>query len=73
MLFRSAGAVEVRADVESAADAEMQAAFEGTAWTACDSWYRQPDGRIVANWPRYMEQYVRATRELDPAEFEFHP
>lgn len=70
---RDAAAIEVRADVEAAADAEMQDAFSGTAWLQCDSWYRQPDGRIVANWPRYMEQYVRATRELDPAEYEFHP
>ena len=69
---RQARAVEVRADVESAADAHMQEAFTDTAWLACDSWYRQPDGRIVANWPRYMEQYVRATRTLDPREYEFH-
>ena len=58
--------VEVRADVEAASDRELQARFAGTAWTACDSWYRDENGRIVANWPGYMREYVEATRTLDP-------
>ncbi len=63
--------VEVRAEVEAASDRELQARFDGTAWTACDSWYRDEDGRIVANWPGYMGEYVERTRTLDPAEYEF--
>ncbi len=65
--------VEVRADVEAASDHELQARFAGTAWTACDSWYRDEDGRIVANWPGYMREYVERTRTLDPAEYVFSP
>jgi cation diffusion facilitator CzcD-associated flavoprotein CzcO len=68
---RRADALEVRRDVERATDAKLQAEFEGTAWTQCDSWYRDESGRIVANWPRYMQEYVRAVRRLDPAEFDF--
>ena len=68
---RDADAVEVRADVEAASDADVQARFAGTAWLRCDSWYRDESGRIVANWPGYMREYLDATRALDPAEYDF--
>ena len=72
---RGAGAIDVRPEVEAASDREVQARFPGTAWTRCDSWYRDDDhgGRIVANWPGYMREYIDRTRELDPSEFEFLP
>jgi cation diffusion facilitator CzcD-associated flavoprotein CzcO len=63
--------VEVRPEVEGASDRELQSRFAGTAWTACDSWYRDEGGRIVANWPGYMREYVERTRTLDPAEYVF--
>ncbi len=70
-LVRSRGgaALDVRPDVAARSDGEVQGRFAGTAWTACDSWYRDGGGRIVANWPGYMREYVRATAVLDPAEF----
>lgn len=72
--MRSRGAaIEVRPEVEAASDREVQAGFEGTAWTQCDSWYRNESGRIVTNWPGYMGQYVAKTAVLDPAEYEFLP
>ena len=67
---RGAAAIAVRPEVEAASDVEVQGAFAGTAWTRCDSWYRNPDGRIVANWPHYMRDYFERTRTFDPAEFE---
>jgi cation diffusion facilitator CzcD-associated flavoprotein CzcO len=70
---RGAAAIEVRRDVEARSDAETQARFEGTAWTGCISWYRNADGRIIANWPGYMHQYAAATRTLDPAEYTLLP
>jgi cation diffusion facilitator CzcD-associated flavoprotein CzcO len=68
---RGSGAIEVRAEVEAASDRELQSRFAGTAWTRCDSWYRDDAGRIVANWPGYMREYLEATRELDPTEYRF--
>jgi cation diffusion facilitator CzcD-associated flavoprotein CzcO len=70
-LVRSRGgaALDVRPEVAARSDGEVQGRFAGTAWTACDSWYRDGDGRIVANWPGYMREYVRATAVLDPNEF----
>jgi cation diffusion facilitator CzcD-associated flavoprotein CzcO len=62
-------AVDVLPGVARASDASVQASFAGTAWTACDSWYRDGAGRIVANWPGYMREYVARTATLDPAEY----
>jgi len=70
---RRAGAIDVRPEIESASDRAVQARFAGTAWTQCDSWYRDDSGRIVANWPGYMREYVQQTQRLDPAEYTFSP
>ena len=70
---RRAAALDVRPEVEASFDRETQARFAGTAWTRCDSWYRDQSGRIVANWPGYMREYEAAVRELDPAEFTLVP
>jgi cation diffusion facilitator CzcD-associated flavoprotein CzcO len=66
---RGAAAIDVRPEVEGRSDREVQERFAGTAWTRCDSWYRNVDGRVVANWPGYMREYVEQTRVLDPSEF----
>ncbi|MEA2215025.1 MAG: hypothetical protein QOK19_586 [Solirubrobacteraceae bacterium] len=70
---RGAGAIEVRADVEAASDHAVQHRFAGTAWTACDSWYRDAQGRIVANWPGYMREYAEQAARLDASQFDFEP
>jgi cation diffusion facilitator CzcD-associated flavoprotein CzcO len=68
---RAAETIEVRAEVEAASDRALQARFTGTAWTQCDSWYRDDNGRIVANWPGYMREYLGRTRQLDTREYRF--
>jgi len=70
---RGAAAISVRPDVAAASDQALQARFAGTAWTRCDSWYRDGRGRIVANWPGYMREYVKRTRVLDPYEYTLVP
>jgi cation diffusion facilitator CzcD-associated flavoprotein CzcO len=70
---RGAGSIEVRTDVEARSDRELQARFAGTAWTQCKSWYRDDHGRIVANWPGYMREYLDATRMLKASDFKFAP
>jgi hypothetical protein len=71
LLQRGAGAIEVRPEVEEASDRALQSRFAGTAWTQCDSWYRDEQGRIVANWPGYMREYLQQTRRLDAREYRF--
>jgi cation diffusion facilitator CzcD-associated flavoprotein CzcO len=70
---RGAAAVDVRPEVEAASDRATQERFAGTAWTQCDSWYRDRTGRVVTNWPGYMREYLDRTRVFDPAEFTFLP
>jgi cation diffusion facilitator CzcD-associated flavoprotein CzcO len=71
--MRSEGfaALDVRAEVEAASDRETQARFTGTAWTECDSWYRDEQGRIVANWPGYMREYLQRVETFEPSEYNF--
>ena len=59
--------------MEAASDRALQARFAGTAWTRCDSWYRDEQGRIVANWPGYMREYLEQASELSVSEFSFAP
>jgi cation diffusion facilitator CzcD-associated flavoprotein CzcO len=68
-----AAAIEVRPEVEAASDREVQARFAGTAWTHCNSWYRDQTGRIVANWPGYVREYEQAVQVLRPGDFRIVP
>jgi len=70
---RGAGAIEVRPEIEAASDRALQSRFAGTAWTKCDSWYRDEAGRIVANWPGYMREYRQQTEHLVASDFRFMP
>jgi cation diffusion facilitator CzcD-associated flavoprotein CzcO len=70
---RNAAAIEVRAEAEAASDRALQSRFAGTAWTQCDSWYRDERGRIVANWPGYMREYLEQTNSLKVADYRFTP
>ena len=73
MRERGAGGIEVRPEVEAASDRALQARFAGTAWLECDSWYRDEHGRIVANWPGYMREYLEQVSELDADDYRFLP
>jgi cation diffusion facilitator CzcD-associated flavoprotein CzcO len=67
---RGAAGIEVKAAVEAASDIALQKRFAGTAWTDCDSWYRDGAGRIIANWPGYMREYLAAVNEIDVSDFD---
>ena len=67
---RDAAAVDVRAEVQERNDVRTQERFSGTAWTQCDSWYRNESGRIVTNWPGYMRDYAAQTRTLDVTDYD---
>jgi cation diffusion facilitator CzcD-associated flavoprotein CzcO len=69
-LVSARGPIAVRPEVEAAADRELQSRFPGTAWTDCNSWYRTEDGRIVTQWPGYMDEYVRRLRTIDASDYE---
>jgi cation diffusion facilitator CzcD-associated flavoprotein CzcO len=63
--------LDVRPDVEATSNQEVQARFAGTAWMDCHSWYQDDQGRIVANWPGYMRDYLERTRSFHSSEYVF--
>jgi cation diffusion facilitator CzcD-associated flavoprotein CzcO len=74
--LRRAGArwMDVRGDVQSAFNDEVQRRLEGTVWTAgCNSWYRNEAGKVTNNWTGFVTEYRRRTRRPDPADFTLAP
>ena len=56
--FRRAARAERRYNRRLSAD------LGETIWTRCDSYFRSPSGRIVAQWPYTELEYARRTRRL---------
>ncbi|MCD9623114.1 flavin-containing monooxygenase [Rhabdothermincola salaria] len=66
-----ADVVEVRADVQAEAYADVQRRMRGTVWASgCDSWYRSADGRVDTLWPGSTLSYWWRTRRFDPGAHE---
>ncbi len=68
-LAETGAPLAVRPEVEQAYDRRIQAKLAGSVWSACTSWYRQPDGRITTNWPSLGIEY-KAQAKFDPADYE---
>jgi cation diffusion facilitator CzcD-associated flavoprotein CzcO len=63
--------MDVRADVQSEFNEEVQRRLDDTVWTAgCNSWYRNEHGKVTNNWAGFVTEYRRRTRRPDPADFE---
>jgi hypothetical protein len=62
--------MEVREEVQTEFNREVQDRLQGTVWTAgCESWYRNESGKVVNNWPGFTIEYRRRTRRPNPADF----
>ncbi len=61
--------VEVRADVQRAHNERLQSRLAGSVWSLCRSWYRAENGRIVALFPGFTREYVRAVRKPDLSDY----
>ncbi|HEX3788395.1 MAG TPA: NAD(P)/FAD-dependent oxidoreductase [Pseudonocardiaceae bacterium] len=57
--------IEVRATAAERFDIEMRGRLARSVWSACQSWYREPGGRISTNWPGQVLEYHRRTRTVD--------
>ena len=62
--------IAVRPEVARAHDEAQQQRLATSVWSQCRSWYRAENGRIVAIWPGYTAEYVRAVREPEAAAYE---
>lgn len=58
-------AIEVRADVQQAHNADLQRRLGGSVWAQCRSWYRMDGGKVIAIFPGFVREYVRAVRTPD--------
>lgn len=61
--------IAVKPDVARAHDQAQQQRLAGSVWSQCRSWYRAENGRIVAIWPGYTAEYVKAVRRPEPGAY----
>ena len=64
------GRFEVRPEVASAYNAELQRKLPNTVWgSGCSSWYLDSEGRNLTLWPGFTFQFRRRTREFRASDF----
>lgn len=62
--------MDVRGDVQTAFNEEVQRRLADSVWTAgCNSWYRTESGKVTNNWAGFVTEYRRRTKRPDPADF----
>jgi cation diffusion facilitator CzcD-associated flavoprotein CzcO len=63
-------ALDVRPDAQRRYADDVQRRLRDTVWTGCHNWYRRDgDGRIINNWPGFVAEYVRDTRDVDAGDY----
>jgi cation diffusion facilitator CzcD-associated flavoprotein CzcO len=63
-------AIDVRPDTQRRYADDVQRRLRDTVWTGCHSWYRRGgDGRLVNNWPGFVAEYLRDTRDVDARDY----
>ena len=61
--------ITVKPEVQAAHNAALQARLGDSVWAQCRSWYRMEGGRIVALFPGFTGEYVRAVRTPDLGDY----
>jgi hypothetical protein len=63
--------LEVRPDVQSAYNDEVQQRLQGTVWNSggCRSWYLDRNGRNSTIWPGSTWSFRSRSRRFNPAAF----
>ena len=57
--------IEVTADAMLGHNRALQSRLAGSVWSQCRSWYRMDNGKIVALFPGFTAEYVKAVRQPD--------
>jgi cation diffusion facilitator CzcD-associated flavoprotein CzcO len=63
--------LDLKPAVMAASNAQLQARLQDSVWSQCNSWYRSDTGRVVALWPGFTREYVRAVRGQSFDDFVF--
>ena len=72
MRRRDIATVEVRRDVQTAFNEELQHSLKGSVWNAggCASWYLDASGRNTTLWPGSTLRFRRGARRFRAADYE---
>lgn len=66
--------IDVREDVQSSFNDDIQRRLAESVWTAgCSNWYRSESGKVTNNWPGTTSAYRRRIRRPDPEDFRTAP
>jgi hypothetical protein len=49
----------------------LQNRLDGSVWSHCRSWYRMDNGKIVALFPGFTAEYVKAVLKPDFGHYRF--
>ena len=63
--------IVVKDEVMQAHNAALQQRLGGSVWSQCRSWYRMDNGKVIAIFPGFTREYVRAVREPDFNDYRF--
>jgi hypothetical protein len=67
---RGVSVAEVRPDVETRFNADVQRRMKGTVWnTGCTSWYQDAKGNNPTLWPDWTWRFRQRTARFDPKEY----
>ncbi|HVJ55138.1 MAG TPA: NAD(P)/FAD-dependent oxidoreductase [Aliidongia sp.] len=70
MRRRGARAIDVKPQVQSAFNADIQHRLTGTVWASgCKSWYLDENGKNTTLWPGFTFQYWARTRRVAERDF----
>ena len=65
-------AMDVKPDRLRAFSEGVQTKLKNSVWdSGCHSWYLDSDGKNTVNWPGFTFTYRKATREVNPDDYEF--
>ncbi|MDX1552972.1 MAG: NAD(P)/FAD-dependent oxidoreductase [Marinobacter sp.] len=65
-------AMDVKPDRLRDFSATLQQKLQHSVWeSGCQSWYLDKNGKNTVNWPGFTFTYRKATRQVDPEDYEF--
>jgi cation diffusion facilitator CzcD-associated flavoprotein CzcO len=72
MQARGVEVAEVRADAQTAYNADVERRLDGTVWTSggCTSWYLDDKGRDTVQWPGATWRFRRLMSRFDPGVYD---
>jgi cation diffusion facilitator CzcD-associated flavoprotein CzcO/acetyl esterase/lipase len=63
--------IEIQAGAMADHNRALQNRLDGSVWSHCRSWYRMDNGKIVALFPGFTAEYVKAVRQPNFGHYRF--